>query len=80
MERGDVNAAREEAELMDDKFKKWLLAATGSNLGLFGALYISRRAKYLSLLLLSLLLYGIPLHYQGRRNELRGWFCLENHE
>jgi len=78
IERGDISGANEEAELMDDKFRKWLLVVTGSNLALLGALYIGRRPEYLVLLVLSLLLYWIPLYFRGRRNELRDWFGLEN--
>jgi len=78
VERGDMSGAKKEAELMDDKFRKWLLVVTGPNLVLLGALCISRRLEYLVLLVLSLPLYWIPLHFQGRRNELRDWFGLEN--
>ena len=77
IERGDIGGAIREAELMDDKFKKWLLVVTGPNLVLLGTLYISRRPEYLILFVLSLLLYWVPLHFRGRRNELRDWFCLE---
>ena len=76
LELGDKDSAIKEAEKLNRKMKKSLLAVLPVNLAMLFTVFLTASVEAFTAFLVTLILYAIPLHFRSKKRELKEWFNL----